>query len=145
MVGELVGREGRKPNPEFRLAIHNCPEVMTLKDLQSLSGTMNYVRPHAGPEYARLAAPLRPQLKPGAMFPPTAEQQKCLSGLEKLFTSGAVLRVADERAALIAASNWISGDPPTQEGRPFEVGADTSKIAWGGVLGQCDGDDGKLH
>ena len=56
LVGELVSREGRMPNPELVLAIHNWPAVMTLKDLQSLLGTMNYVRPHAGLEYARLAA-----------------------------------------------------------------------------------------
>ena len=28
--------------------------------------------------------------------------------------------------------------------RPFEAGADTSKIAWRGVLGQCAMDNGKL-
>ena len=77
LVGELVGREGRKPNPELVKAIHQWPAVLTLKDLQSLLGTMNYVRPHVGPQYARLAAPLRPLLKPGAMFPPTAEQNAC--------------------------------------------------------------------
>ena len=31
LVGELVGREGRKPNPGLVLAIHNWPEVVTLK------------------------------------------------------------------------------------------------------------------
>ena len=75
LVGELVGREGRKPNPDLVKAIHEWAPIYTPKDLQSLLGTMNYVRPHAGPEYAMLAAPLRPLLKPGAVFPPNAEHR----------------------------------------------------------------------
>ena len=34
------------------------------------------------------------------------------------------------------------GRPP--EGRPYELGADTSKIAMGGVMGQCDKANGRL-
>ena len=122
VVGKLVGREGRMPNSELLKAIHEWLPIKTLKDLQSLLGTMNYVRPHAGPEYARLAAPLRCLLKPGGPFPPTKEQHEALEKLKQLFVCDAVLRVADERAALIAANFWISGNPPTQEGQPLEVG-----------------------
>ena len=110
--------------------------MKTLKDLQSLMGTMNYVRPHAGPAFARIAAPIPILLKPGAEFPPSPELQEVLNKLKLLFTCDAVLRVADDRAALDAANAWIAGDEP--QGRPFEAGADTSKIAWGGVVGQCD-------
>ena len=106
---------------------------------------MNYVRPHAGPEYARIAAPTRVLLKPGAPFPPTVEQHACLEALKKLFVHGSVLAVADECAAILAANAWLSGNPPSPGARPFEAGADTSKIAWGGVLGQCDVKNGKLR
>ena len=44
-----------------------------------------------------------------------------------------LLAVPDERAAIEAANAWNQGDPPT--GRAYEAGADTSKIAAGGVLG----------
>ena len=89
-----------------------------MKDLQSLLGTMNYVRLHA-----RLAAPIRRLLKPDAQFPPTKED--------------------DDEAALEVASAWITGGELC--GRPFEAGADTSKIDWGGVVGQCDENHGKLR
>ena len=52
------------------------------------------------------------------------------------------LAVPDEEAALIAAHAWLAGEPPA--GRPYESGADTSKIARGGVTGQCLVMDGKL-
>ena len=115
LAGELVGKNGRMPNPELVEAIHKWPPIKTFKDLQSLLGTMNYVRPHAGPEYARISAPLRALLKPGAPFPPTKEQHDCLEALKLLFVSEAVLGVADERAALIAANNWSCGNPPPRK------------------------------
>ena len=96
---------------------------------------MNYVRPHAVPEHARISTPLRVLLKQGAPFPPTKEQHEDLEKLKKPFLSTGVLGVLDEKAAFISANNWLSGNPLSKEGRPFEVGADTSKIAWGGVLG----------
>ena len=72
----------------------------------------------------------------GALFPQRKEQHDDLKKLKKAFVCNKVLRIADERAAIIAANNWLSGNLPIKEGRPFEVRADTSKIAWGGVLGQ---------
>ena len=44
--------------------------------------------------------------------------------------------------AIRAAAAWQSGSPP--EGRPYEAGADTSKIAMGGAFGQCVEQNGKL-
>ena len=74
LVGEIVGREGRSPNPDIIRAIKKWPPVNTLKDLQAFLGTANYVRAHAGPAYCRIAAPLRALLRPGAGFPPNEEQ-----------------------------------------------------------------------
>ena len=52
------------------------------------------------------------------------------------------LCVPDEAAAIEAANAWLSGAPPA--GRPYEIGADTSGYAIGGVCGQCDKENGKL-
>ena len=54
LVGELVGREGRSPNPEIISAVRNWPPVHTLKELQQFLGTINYIRPHCGPAFARI-------------------------------------------------------------------------------------------
>ena len=142
LVGELVGRDGRRPNPALIESIKKWPPVETLKDLQSLLGTANYVRPHAGPEYSRIIHPLRALLKADAVFPPNEEQKKAIQNLKDLLRSDTVLGVADEEAAMLAYHAWSRGDPPA--GRPFEIGADTSKIAMGGVLGTVLCNNGKL-
>jgi len=143
LVGELVGKDGRQPNPELVQAIKKWPPVKDLKDLQSFLGTMNYVKPHCGPAYARIMIPLRPLLRKDAVFPPNQEQVKAIDGLKELLVETHVLAVPDEAAAIKAASAWMLGEPPT--GRPYEAGADTSKLAMGGVLGQCEKNDGKLR
>ena len=53
------------------------------------------------------------------------------------------LAVPDEQSAIRAARAWMAGAPP--DGCPYEAGADTSKIAMGGVLGQASTPGGKLH
>ena len=54
-----------------------------------------------------------------------------------------LLAVPNERAAIAAANAWLRGDPAT--GLPYEGGADTSKIAMGGVLGQAESAGGRLR
>ena len=49
----------------------------------------------------------------------------------------------DEAAAIAAANAWLAGEPPV--GRPYEMGADTSGYAIGGVTGQCVSEDGKMR
>ena len=142
LVGEIVGRYGRSPNPAIVNAIKKWPPVYTLKQLQEFLGTINYVRPHCGPEYCRIAHPLRPLLKPNAVFPPNEEQLKALENLKELVTEFHKLCVPDEADAILAANAWIHGAPPA--GRPYELGADTSGYAIGGVVGQCDENNGKL-
>ena len=83
-----------------------------------------------------------PFLKPGAVFPPNEEQRAALEGLKAIMQEAHVLAVPDEAAAIKAASAWLAGDPPV--GRPYEGGADTSKIAMGGVMGQCTENNGRL-
>ena len=65
-------------------AIKKWPPIENLKMLQEFLGTTNYARPHAGPEYARIAAPLRPLLKPDAVWPMTAEQRKAVEQMKEL-------------------------------------------------------------
>ena len=80
-LGEYVGQQGRRPNPDLIKAIKAWPPVRDLKDLQSFLGTTNHARPHAGPAYARVMSPLRALVKPGAVFPPDEEQQMAIQGL----------------------------------------------------------------
>ena len=54
-----------------------------------------------------------------------------------------LLAVPDEQAAIAAARAWMAGEPPC--GCPYEAGADTSKIAMGGLLGQAEKPGGKLR
>ena len=143
LVGELVGRDGRRPNPDICKAIRNWPPINNLKDLQSFLGTLNYVRSHAGPAHSRIAHPLRVLLKPEALFPPNDEQRKAINELKTLVIETHLLAIPNEKAAIEAAAAWLAGLPPA--GRPYEAGADTSKIAVGGVMGQCEYKDGKLR
>ena len=87
LVGEIVGRYGRLPNPAIVRAIKKWPRIYTLKQLQEFLGTVNYVRLHCGLEYARIAESLRPLLKPTAVFPPNEAQLKALEGLKELVKS----------------------------------------------------------
>jgi hypothetical protein len=142
LVGEIVGKRGRSPNPAIVRAIKKWPPIYTLKQLQDFLGTINYVRPHCGPEYSRIASPLRALLKTGAAYPPNEEQLDAIEKLKELVLEHHRLCVPDEAAAIEAANAWLSGAPPA--GRPYETGAATSGYAIGGVCGQCDKDDGKL-
>ena len=143
LVGEIVGRYGRSPNPAICRAIHKWPPVYTLKQPQEFLGTVNYVRPHCGPEFCRIADPIRPLLKPGAKFPPNEAQIQALEDIKALVIEQHRLAVPDEAAAIEAAHAWLSGAPPA--GRPYEIGADTSGYAIGGVVGQCAEANGKLR
>ena len=141
LVGEIVGVGRRKPNPALCEAIRNWPPIRKLKDLQGFLGTTNYVRPHAGPHYARVMAPLRPLLKADAVFPPSPEQEKAIADMKELVKESHLLAVPDEQSPIAAARAWMAGEPPT--GCPYEAGADTSKIAMGGRLGQAETPGGK--
>ena len=59
-----------------------------------------------------------------------------MEGLKQIAIKATVLCVPDERAAIEAARAWNNGLSPA--GLPYEAGADTSKIATGGVLGQAE-------
>ena len=88
-------------------------------------------------------APLRPLLKADAVFPPNKEQLQAIEEMKKLVVEDHLLAVPDERSAIMAAQAFMNGDPPV--GCPYELGADTSKIAMGGVLGQAEEPGGKLR
>ena len=103
----------------------------------------SYVRPHAGPTYAKVMHPLRALLKADAVFPPNAEQRAAIEAMKKLVIEDHLLAVPDEQAAIKAARAWMAGDPPA--GIPYEAGADTSKIAMGGILGQAESPGGRLR
>eukprot|EP00969_Alexandrium_andersonii_P127339 5628555-Alexandrium_andersonii.AAC.1 len=63
--------------------------------------------------------------------------------LKELLLESRKLAVPDEEAAIRAAAAWQSGLPP--DGHPYEAGAGMSKVAMGGVMGQCDKNEGTLR
>ena len=103
LVGEIVGEHGRSPNPVLCEAIRNWPVINCLKDVQGFLGTTNYTRPHAGPSYSRVMAPLRPLLKVDGVWPMNKEQLKAVEDLKLLIREDHVLAVPNEQAAIIAA------------------------------------------
>ena len=130
------------PTPAIARAIKQWPEIYTKKQLQEFLGTINYIRPHCGPEYARVCEPLRELLTPRGVFPPNDKQKAAINDLKRLTDELHQLCVPDEQAAITAANAWLHGRAPA--GRPYEVGADTSGYAIGGVVGQCSEENGKL-
>ena len=42
LVGEIVGRHGRSPNPAIVRAVKKWPPIYTLKQLQDFFGAMNF-------------------------------------------------------------------------------------------------------
>ena len=66
-----------------------------------------------------------------AKFPPNDRQMQAIEELKDLVIEHHKLCVPDEGAAIEAANAWLSGAPP--QGRPYELGADTSGYANGRV------------
>ena len=88
-------------------------------------------------------APLRSLLGKEAVFPPNAVQLAAIEAMKKLIVEDHVLNVPDEHAAIIASRAWQAHQPAA--GFPFEGGADTSKIAMGGAIGQAKEKGGRLR
>ena len=65
-----------------------------------------------------------------------------IANLKALVLEHHRLCVPDEAAAIEAANAWLNDAPPA--GRPYEIGADTSGIAIGGIRGQCAVNNGQL-
>ena len=85
---------------------------------------------------------MRELLRPTARFPPNEIQLEALEEIKKLVLEDHVLAVPDEFAAITAANRWLQDEAPG--GRPYEMAADTSGYAIGGITGQCVKNGGKL-
>ena len=103
LVGENVGQFERSPNPATVQDIKKWPPVYTMKQLQELLGTVIYIRPRCGIEYATVVKTLRALLKPGAVLLLTEEQLKAIGGLKKLPIEHHRLCIPDEAAAIEAS------------------------------------------
>jgi hypothetical protein len=55
-----------------------------LKQLQEFLGTVNYVRPHAGPEFVRIPDLLKVLLRPGAAYPQKDMREKAIEAIKAL-------------------------------------------------------------
>jgi hypothetical protein len=65
LLGEIVTREGRMPDPAKVEAIRNWGSISSLKEVQEFLGTCNYSRHTMGPKYASAAEGLRRYVKGG--------------------------------------------------------------------------------
>lgn len=120
----------------------------TLRELQALLGTANYVRAQAGPTYARISAPLKSSLKRRATFPPSDGQLAAIEAVKELFIKDHLLAIPDTMAALVVATAWLADEPPA--GRPYEMGADTKRLRHRGCevplrQGKCEAPGAAVH
>ena len=78
-----------------------------------------------------------PPLAPGALL------SRRFQIVQALHDDTVVVDATELADAIQAAQAWLAGEPAA--GLPYEAGADTSKIAMGGVLGQPECKDGRLR
>jgi len=128
LLGDIIDREGLSPDPEKIGALHGWPLPPTnLKSLQEFLGVGGFLRPSAGPQYAKILEPVRYWLRPGAKFPMSPEAHRALERLRNLLVETHKLFVEDSQAA-------ASGI------RPYEYIADCCGLALGGVHVQLSKD-----
>ena len=72
LLGEIVTREGRMPDPAKVSAIRDWGPISNLKEVQEFLGTCNYSRLTMGPKYSLASEGLRKYVKEGdSAFPMT--------------------------------------------------------------------------
>ena len=121
LLGEIVTREGRKPDPAKVAAIKNWGAITNLKEVQEFLGTCNYSRLSMGPKYSLASEGLRKYVKEGdSAFPMTPRGLASVERLKALVCESTLLAIPDERAAL---GGW----------RPYEQLADCSGTGCGGA------------
>ena len=125
LLGEILHRGGRSPDPEKCDALRHWPPVTNLKQLQEFMGFLNFIAKHAGPNFHTAMSALRPWLKPATPWPWSKEAQSAFECLKTIVCAGHVLHKFDEAAAR-------RGD------RPAEQIVDVSGTAIGGVLVQMN-------
>lgn len=116
VLGLIVNKLGKKPDPEKTQAIDQLPIPRNVTDLKSFLGATGYFHSHI-PNYAAITDPLRRLLKKGVAFTWDSTCQDAFEELKRQLKSERCLRMPD----------WE---------RPFILTTDWSKLALGAVLSQ---------
>ena len=136
-LGEIVGRETRRPKEDHIKAIANFPEpIPDLPALRRFMGVVNWVRPHAPAEFASAAKGVTKYLSKTASWskePPYMGKDGCdgVKALKALVVRTINLNALDELAALDGS-------------RPLEQIADWNPVGWGGAAFQMSPDGSRL-
>ncbi|KAJ0392132.1 hypothetical protein P43SY_010819 [Pythium insidiosum] len=120
-LGDYIGRDGVRMDPDKIRVIRDWPLPKTKKDLQSFIGTCVYVLKYC-PDFAELSAPLTDAFKGKTMresITLSKQQLDCFEQLKARLSSPPILCHPD----------WS---------RPFHVSMDASDYAVGGYLFQLD-------
>jgi hypothetical protein len=97
LLGEIVTREGRMPDPVKVAAIRAWGPINNLKEVQEFLGTCNYSRLTMGPKYSLAAEGLRRYVKEGdAAFPMTPRGLAAVERLKGLVCESTLLAIPDE-------------------------------------------------
>jgi len=123
-LGMIIAEDQIKMDPKKLRGITEWPTPTTVKEVRSFLGFGNFYRRFIA-HFSDLAFPLNNLLKKDSPFLWTEETERSFQELKKCFTSQPVLHMPDST-------------------KPFQVEADTSKYASGGVLTQLD-EEGKRH
>ena len=121
VLGDLVGREGVRMDPERVEAIASWPTPRTRRELERFLGTIVYCQRFCE-NYGRLVAPLQLMVKgkrKGDALTFTPEQFKAFEALKEAMTRTPVLAIPDHS-------------------KPFGIRMDACDYALGGVLYQED-------
>lgn len=117
-LGFTIDADGIRPSDEKIKAILNWPEELANDtQVRQFLGTVNFVRPHAGPEYAEHERPLVDLTRKNVPFVWTERHSEALRAIKRL------------------AADYIKLKPPDVS-KPFELYTDASDYAIGAVLMQ---------
>ena len=118
-VGHIISERGIRIDEDRITPILNLQPPTTVKQLQSLLGTLNYCRKFLR-HFAKIAKPLYALLQKGKKFVWNTECQTAFDNLKKALTESPVLAVPD-----LADAN-----------ESFVVHTDSSKLGFGAILTQ---------
>lgn len=100
VLGNVVSKEGIRPDQDKTAAVVNFPRPLQLKDLRSFLGLASYFR-HFIRNFVTLASPLNPLLRVNVPFIWSDDCQKAFQALKDALTDDPVLCHFDDTAPTI--------------------------------------------
>ena len=131
-LGEVAGREGLEACEHHLKLIREWDGIPDVGALRRFLGTFNWVRGHFPKEVQVPVARLSMQLRKGAVFPLSDEQEKAKREIQRLACEAVRLQSID----MIGVA---TGE------RPLEQVADYCPFGWGGTVYQLSPDNKTLN